>query len=110
MAACACGRDWVVETCHLASGLVRSVLHPLSMDGSTELNGVGQGTLTLPTRDLRIRDVWPNLTSVYISRVSGGGASPAQPVCEFAGIVEQVNATEAGTTQVGLKSIEGYLG
>lgn len=109
MAACACGRDWVVESCQLSTGLVRSVLHPLSMDWSTELNGVGQGTITLATKDVLIRDVWPDLTSVYISRVSGDGASPDRPVCEFAGIVEQVNATEAGTTQVGLKSIESYL-
>lgn len=107
---CACSRDFIVESCDLASGRVRAVLNPISMDWQTDLNGWGQGTLTLATKDVKIRDIWPDLTSVYISRTAGGGgASPSNPVAEFGGMITQVNATEAGTTQVGLESIESYL-
>lgn len=107
---CRCSRDFIVEACDLSSGTVRAVLDPISMDWQSVLNGWGQGTVMAATKDLRIRDVWPGLTSVYISRTSGGGgASRSNPVCEFAGMIESVNATEAGTTTVGMVSLESYL-
>lgn len=109
MTECACGTDWVVEACDLATGRVRSVWHPVSLEWETNLNEIGRGTVTLATRDVSIRDVWPGLTSVYISRVTGGGASPTEPFAEFAGIVVEVGASESGTTTVGLQSIEWYL-
>ncbi len=109
MSECACGTDWIVEACDLETGRVRSIWHPVSMDWETNLNEIGRGSVTLATREVSIRDIWPGLTSVYISRISGGGASPTNPVCEFAGIVVEIGASESGTTTVGLQSIEWYL-
>lgn len=107
---CRCSQDFIVEACDLTSGTVRAVLDPISMDWQTGLNQWGQGTLMLATKDLKIRDIWPGLTSIYISRTSGGGgASRTNPVAEFAGMAESVNATEAGTTTLGMVSIESYL-
>lgn len=110
MPGCRCSRDFIVEACDLSSGTVRAVLDPISLDWQTDLNGWGQGSMTLATKDIRIRDIWPGLTSVYISRIAGGGgASPSTPVAEFGGMIESVEASEEGATQVGLVSLEGYL-
>lgn len=109
MADCACGENWIVQSCNLKSGQIRTVLHPLSFDWQRVLNGFGAGSLTLATRDLKIADIWPHLVSIYILRVAGGGATVEDPVVEYAGFIEQVSADDAGTTKVGLLPIEGYL-
>lgn len=106
---CSCGSNWIVEVCDLASGQVRRVLHPLSMTWQTQLNASSTGSLTFATRDLAVRDIWPGLTSVYISRVTGPDASDETPVCEFAGYISEIQATDDNTTQVGMESIDKYL-
>lgn len=107
--ACACADNWRIEACDLRTGTVRAILHPLAFDFQTNLNRVGQGTLTLATKALKVRDIWPHLTSIYITRISGGTATPLAPVVEFAGLVESFSASDGGTTSVGLQSIENYL-
>lgn len=109
MSSCACGDNWRIEACDLRTGTVRAILHPTSADWQTILNGVGTGTLNLPTESILIRDVWPHLTSVYISRIAGGTATPENPVVEYAGLIEAVSASDSGGTQVGLQSLEEYL-
>lgn len=100
----------MVEACHLPNGRIRAILHPISVEWEVDLNGVGRGTMVLATRDVLIRDIWPHLTSVYISRLTGGGgASQTNPVAEFGGIIDSVQASESGTTNVSIKSIEYYL-
>lgn len=106
---CACGEEWRIEACDLRTGRVRSILHPLSFDFQTILNRVGQGTLNLATRGIVVRDIWPHLTSVYITRLSGGDATPEAPRVEFGGIIESFAAGDNGATSVGLKSIDQYL-
>lgn len=106
---CDCGDDWRVEATDLRTGIVKAVLSPLSADWETILNGFGQGSLTLATKDIRIQDIWPHSTGVFITRVAGGSATSASPVCEFAGYIEKVTASDNGTTMVGMRAIEDYL-
>lgn len=109
MALCdTCDENWLVESCSLRNGRVNTVLTPLSMRFDIGLNSFTDGALTLATRDVRMRDIWPGLTSIYISRVTGIGASRETPVCEFAGIVTDVGVSESGATVVGMKSIDWY--
>lgn len=105
---CACGQNWIVEVCDFATGQVRTVWHPISIEWQTTLNQIGQGNVTMATGDLTVRDLWPGLTSVYISRINPGGPE-LPPIAEFGGIVWEFGAAESGTTVVGLKSIEEYL-
>lgn len=102
---CPCGDQWLIEACDLATGTVRAILLPVAADWQTVLNNVGRGSLTLPTRAVRARDIWPDLTSVYITRTPLDGG---EVTVEWAGIVTamQVNS---GTVQVGMDSIESYL-
>jgi len=104
-----CDENWLVESCDLDTGLVRNVLQPLDMRFDIGLNQFTDGALTLATRDIALREVWPGLTSIYISRVAGPGASRSDPVCEFAGIVTDFAMSESGTTVLGMKSIDWYL-
>lgn len=104
-----CQAGFRIEACDLGSGRVKGILHPISMDWETMLNQVGQGTITVPTKDVAPNTIWPGNTSIYITRVSGPGASFASPVCEGAMWVERYNATESNTTSIGLKTIEHYL-
>lgn len=106
MVECACGDDWRVESADLRTGIVRTMLHPLSFDWQTELNRVGKGSMTLSTQTTRIRDVWPHLSSIFIVRID---RVTGQEHCEFGGYVEKVSASDGGTTSVGLVSIEDYL-
>lgn len=105
-----CAEQFRVELCDLATGRVKTVPDVISMDWQTTLNDVGRGTLTVPTLNMRAIDIWPHRTSVYILRTAGpDGASPANPVVEFAGIVEQATPSDNGSTRLGMKSIEHYL-
>lgn len=103
-----CNENWLVEVCNLSTGLVRGVLQPLSMRFDVGLDEFTDGAITLPTRGISMRDVWPGLTSIYISRVAGPGASRETPVGEWAGIVTDFGMSESGTTEVGMKSIDWY--
>lgn len=108
MADCGCLNNWRVYATDLWTGQVRAILHPISMEWENRLNDFGTGTLQLATQDLRIRDVWPHLTGIYIARIAGDGASPAHPVAEWGGMVEKVTPG-IGATAVGMVSIDGYL-
>jgi hypothetical protein len=103
-----CSENWLVEVCNLATGLVRGVLQPLQMRFDVGLNEFTDAAITLSTRDIALRDVWPGLTSIYISRVAGPGASREAPVGEWAGLITDFGMSESGTTEVGLKSIDWY--
>lgn len=106
---CVCGSTFVFEACDFASGTVRAILHPTSASWQDELNSGGTADLSLATKDLLIRDAWPNLTSVYISRIRGDGASSSNPIAEFGGFIDKVSATESGATKVGVQSMNHYL-
>lgn len=98
---CPCGALWRVEACDLATGRVRAVLRPIAVDVQTLFSKIGEGggTLTFPIKGVRLRDVWPYLTSVYLTY-------DGTPVGGF--IVEKVTGS-GGTAQVGLKDITSYL-
>lgn len=106
---CACADDFRFEACDLRTGIVRAILEPTAADWQTTLNAVGQGSMTLATKDIAAREIWPHLTSVYMCRTSGGDATPENPYCEGAFIIDKFTAADTGTTQVGMKSIEDYL-
>lgn len=110
MALCnTCDENWLIEACDLRTGRVRAIWSPISVRFDVGLNAITDCAVTLPTRDIALRDVWPGLTSVYISRVAGVDASRQNPVCEFAGIVTDTGLSESGATVVGIKSINWYL-
>ena len=105
---CACGEDWVIHACDLRTGIIRAVLHPIAFDFETIRNRLGKGTLTLVTREVLVRNIWPHLTSIYISRKKADGTFEGL----YGGMVEtfQANsATAGGTVSVGLQPIEEYL-
>lgn len=106
---CACAEDFRFEAADLRTGIVKAILEPTAADWQTTLNAVGQGSLSLTTKAIRARDIWPHLTSVYCLRTSGGTATPENPVVEGAYIIEKFTAADTGQTQVGMKSIEDYL-
>lgn len=106
---CACNPRWMVEVCQLATGQIRGVLSPTSIDIQQLLNGLNTGgSLTLPTRNVRIRDVWPDLTSVYISRLNDAGVMEG-----IGGFTIEAfdgrSTLQGGTVTLGLKTIEQYL-
>ena len=103
-----CAQYWRVLACNLVNGRARKVLQPSTLSFETTLNRVGKGTLSVDTRDIAIRDVWPHLASVYVLRIAGGSATPQKPVIEWGGVVEAVSAGSNGRTEVGLESIETY--
>jgi hypothetical protein len=102
----ACGCESCVvrfEACDLRTGIIRAVLFPASAAWQTTLNQPGQGNVVLPTDATLVRNIWPHLTSIY---VTVGGA----PV--WAGIVEEFLAESSengGTTTVQMKEITYYL-
>lgn len=106
---CACGAEWRIEACDLRTGRVRAIVHPLSFDFQSSLNTTAPGNMILPTRDVSVRDIWPHLTSIYISRIAGGSATPDNPYVEWGGMIEKFSADDNGATSVGMISIDGYL-
>lgn len=105
---CVCPDTWSVQACDLKTGRVRAILDPLTISWETTLNRVGTGSMTLATRSVTMRDIWPHLTAIYIVRTGGGDATPENPAVEFAGLVESVQAEDSGATTVGMKSLEDY--
>lgn len=104
---CPCGDQWVVEAADLRTGRVRAILMPIAADWQTILTGLGTGTLTFPTRSVSLRDIWPDLTSIFISRVDADGNYD----CRYAAIPQKVtgkSTLQGGTVQVGLRPIEDY--
>lgn len=105
---CACGNDWVIHACDLRTGIIRAVLHPVAFEFEPVRNSLGRGNLTLATRDVLPRNIWPHLTSIYVSRRKDDGTFEGL----FGGMVEAFGAnssTDGGTTAVGLQPIEEYL-
>jgi len=91
------------EACDLRTGIVRAVLFPISAAWQNTLNQPGQGNVVLPTDSTLVRNIWPHLTSIY---VTVGGV----PV--WAGMVEEFLAESSengGTTTVQMKEITYYL-
>lgn len=104
ISACGCESCVVrVESCDLRTGIVRAVLVPVSAAWQSTLNEPGQGSIVLPTDSTLVRNIWPHLTSIYITV---GGV----PV--FGGIVEEIAAESSengATTTVQMKEIHYYL-
>lgn len=102
--ACGCASCVVrFEACDLRTGIVRAVLFPVSAAWQSTLNQPGQGNVVLPTDSTLVRNIWPHLTSIY---VTVGGA----PV--WAGLVEEFAAEsseDGATTTVQMKEITFYL-
>lgn len=104
-----CGERWIVESCNIRTGEVQNVLSPLAFDFQTSLNAVGKGSMTFATRDVRVQDIWPDLTLIAISRDTG---DPDNPEGMFLGFVESFDASsalEGGTTRIGLVEVTNYL-
>lgn len=102
----ACGCDACVVkvyACDLRTGIIRAVLVPVSMEFQSTLNEPGQGRIILPTDATLVRNIWPHLTSIYITV---GGV----PV--FGGLVEEFAAESSensASTTVLMKEIHYYL-
>jgi hypothetical protein len=106
---CGCPYDWRIEILNLSTGERRGYLTPLSFEFEEKLNEVGSGTITIPVSSVSMQDVWPHITSIAFLRIAGPGATSSSPVCEFIGMVEQVDPDSGGTLKIGVKSIEQYL-
>lgn len=105
--ACPCGPRWVIEATDLATGRIRAILRPIAADWQTILKGLGTGSLTFPTRGVSLRDIFPDLTGVFISHIADDGTYD----CQYAGYVEKANGKstlQGGTVQVGMQPIERY--
>lgn len=100
-----CGEGWRVEATHLATGVVKAVLHPIEMSWDDPYSSPGSGTITVATRDPSAADIWPHTTGIYISRVFANGTRQGY----FGGYVDKFSASSGGATQIGIKSIDGFL-
>lgn len=110
MSSCACGEDWRIISCDLSTGTERTILHPLALDFEDSLDELATtGSMTLATKDIRARNIWPHLTMIVMARIGGPGASPESPKAEWIGMVEKFSAADNGATQVGLVHLGEYL-
>lgn len=101
---CICGEGWRIEATNLATGVVKAVLHPISMEWQEVYSKPGQGSLMVPTRDPSADDIWPHQTGIYISRVQPDGTRR----CNFGGYVETFSGTSGGATTLGLQPLDEY--
>lgn len=109
MSDCSCREDWRLLALDLKTGRPQTYLSPTDFSFEQVLNDVGNASVTLAVRDYNLSDVWPHSTAIAFLRISGDGATPSVPKCEFIGIGDGGNPTSNGTGEVGLKSIEEYL-
>lgn len=100
-----CGEGWRVEATDLSTGVVKAVLHPVTAEWSEQYSRPGAGSLMVATGDPSAEDVWPHTTGLYVSRVNIDGTR----VGHFGGYIESVAASGAGTTNLGLQSLDNYL-
>lgn len=107
---CNCVADWRLEVLDLASGERLGFLPFLGFTFEELLNQVGTATISAPLARVSLADVWPHYRAVAFTRTAGPSASPSAPVCEFIGMIESVTAQSPGEVNIGLVSIEGYLG
>lgn len=102
---CACGDIFRFDACDILTGRVKARLHPIHAEWEEVLSEPGNAQLQLATRDLKSSDIWPGLTSVYISRIGEDGDREGL----WGGYIQQPG-TEAGeATRVGLHTIDEYL-
>lgn len=112
MTDCTCSQYFRFEACDLKTGRIKSVLQPLSANWQTTLNQIGQGSLTVPTKSITPDEVFPNLTSIYITLLvdeNGNSVDVADAEAVFAGMVDSLDAQDDDTTKIGMKSLEEYL-
>jgi hypothetical protein len=102
---CVCGDGWRFEATELSTGVVKAVLHPLSVEWEDNYTAPGVGSMLIATKGYAANDVWPNTTGVYVSRVNPDGTR----VPYWGGFVEKVSGSAGGATTLGLKSIDSYL-
>lgn len=104
---CPCGDRWAIESCDIKTGRVRAIILATGAEWENALVGLGTGTLTIPSQKVALRDIFPDLTSIYISRITDDGSYD----CQYAGYVEKVTGQatlDGGTMSVGLQPIEKY--
>lgn len=100
-----CEDVWLIESCNLFTGVVQNVLTPTGFEFQVSKNAVGQGSMTFPTKGVRVQDIWPNLSLIAVSRVGDTEGL-------FLGIVESFEAAsgeDGGTTSIGMTEITSYL-
>lgn len=124
---CSCGTDWVfrvwvTETADITLNTMRldQIIHPISAEWQNILNEPGTATITIDIHPESLEDpltgqprrwVWPNSSLISIERISGDdGASPASPIIEFVGYIEQFSAdARGGTASLGLRTVDALL-
>jgi hypothetical protein len=82
------GDGFIFEATDLKTGRVKAKLRPVSASWTESLSQPSSGSLVFATGDLKLRDVWPHLTGIYISRVIKNPGSIDTRQCVFAGFVE----------------------
>lgn len=99
------GDGFRVETTDLATGRVKAVLQPVSVNWTEALSKNSEGSIVLATGDVTVADVWPDLSGIYISRVVND-----QRQCLFAGYIDQYAIPiSPQTVSVGFVSMDTYL-
>lgn len=105
MAACnGCDEIWRFWSVDLRTGVMRKPLRPMGASWSSRLNAPGQGTLTMATKGLAIRDVWPHLIGIGIETMTNEGWKPY-----WYGYVEKATPADNGATSLGLVEVDTYL-
>lgn len=109
-----CGNGFRIEATDLTpgptQGRVKAVLHPVSAEWTEALSQPSAGSLVFATGDLKISDVWVDLTGIYISRVITDEAGNDSRQCLFAGYIQEDAIPESpATIRVGFVSWDTYL-
>jgi hypothetical protein len=119
---CECSKNWRVELTQLTTGQVIKVLNPISFEFQLGFQQAGQGSITFHRKGVssgtvgqsgesfvRMREMYPRRVGIYFSRITGGNATPENPVHMFGGIVETFRANSDGIVTLGFREIQSYL-
>lgn len=113
MAVCAhgedslCGEGWRIETTHLNTGVVKAVLHPISVEWEEPYSRPGAGTLKASSVGPAMADVYPHTSGLYISRVLPDGSR----YCRFGGYIEAIRPDPQNPelVEIAAPAIDEYL-
>lgn len=103
--------NWVVDFCSIKGGFVTPLkrVTPRNFSFSKTLSAYGNGSITFLTSVLREVRFLPAESVVIFSRISGHGASPLNPVIEFAGIPTELSFNSTRTATFGLLGVDKWL-
>lgn len=121
-----CAGNWRVELVELTTGSVVSVVVPLSFEFQSNFLTPGRGSITFHRKGvgqandilaelvlasvyLPTVDMYPRRVGIYISRMSGGGATEFAPVPMFAGIIDTLRGSANGLVTLGFFEIQQFL-